>query len=154
MGLSWLRTRHGDRTVVRHGGNVSLLQMSEFITVPDDNLAVTVLTNSGGGGEGGRAVVQWCLEHAAEIQAMSRCTATTSRRPANTAARNGRNTFRTRSSEAGRSPVGDRCGRPRSTFACYASRTGKAVSAAASRGWRGTNQGRGWVRSLAIGCPR
>jgi CubicO group peptidase (beta-lactamase class C family) len=67
VGLSWLRTRHGDRTVVRHGGNVSFLQVSEFITVPSENFAVTVLTNSGGGGAVARAVVQWALENIAGV---------------------------------------------------------------------------------------
>lgn len=67
VGLSWLRTRHGDRTVVRHGGNVGFLQVSEFITVPDENFAITVLTNSGGGGAVGAAVVQWALKNIAGI---------------------------------------------------------------------------------------
>ncbi|MFD5091279.1 serine hydrolase domain-containing protein [Amycolatopsis thailandensis] len=63
VGLSWLRTRHGDARLVRHGGNVSNLQLSEFVTLPEEDFAVTVLTNSVGGGVLGPRVVDWCLEN-------------------------------------------------------------------------------------------
>ncbi|AHH97332.1 serine hydrolase domain-containing protein [Kutzneria albida] len=63
VGLSWLRTRHGDAELVRHGGNVSNLQVSEFVTLPSEEFAVTVLTNSAGGSELGPKVVDWCLEN-------------------------------------------------------------------------------------------
>ncbi len=63
VGLSWLRTRHGDARLVRHGGNVGNLQVSEFVTLPEEDFAVTVLTNSAGGGVLGPRVVDWCLEN-------------------------------------------------------------------------------------------
>ncbi|MEV0676484.1 serine hydrolase domain-containing protein [Actinosynnema sp. NPDC050436] len=63
VGLSWLRTRHGDAELVRHGGNVSNIQVSEFVTLPAERFAVTVLTNSAGGSALGPRVVDWCLEH-------------------------------------------------------------------------------------------
>ncbi|MEV6906673.1 serine hydrolase domain-containing protein [Amycolatopsis sp. NPDC051071] len=62
VGLSWLHTTHGPARLVRHGGNVSNLQLSEFVTLPEENFAVTVLTNSAAGAELGRKVVDWCLE--------------------------------------------------------------------------------------------
>ncbi|MGO1052861.1 serine hydrolase domain-containing protein [Crossiella sp. CA198] len=67
VGLSWLRMSHGDAEVVRHGGNVSNLQVSEFVTLPAHNLAVTVLANSGGGGELGPVIVDWCIENLAGL---------------------------------------------------------------------------------------
>lgn len=63
VGLSWLHTTHGAARLVRHGGNVSNLQLSEFVTLPEADFAVTVLTNSAGGAALGRNVVDWCLEH-------------------------------------------------------------------------------------------
>ncbi|EMD28525.1 serine hydrolase domain-containing protein [Amycolatopsis azurea] len=63
VGLSWLHTTHGAARLVRHGGNVSNLQLSEFVTLPEHDFAVTVLTNSAGGAALGRQVVDWCLEN-------------------------------------------------------------------------------------------
>ncbi len=63
VGLSWLRTSHGDARLVRHGGNVGNLQISEFVTLPSEDFAVTVLTNSAGGGALGPRLVDWCLEN-------------------------------------------------------------------------------------------
>ncbi|EME52879.1 serine hydrolase domain-containing protein [Amycolatopsis decaplanina] len=63
VGLSWLHTTHGTARLVRHGGNVSNLQLSEFVTVPEADFAVTVLTNSAGGSALGAKIVDWCLEH-------------------------------------------------------------------------------------------
>lgn len=71
VGLSWLRTRHGDTQIVRHGGNVSFLQVSEFVTVPSEDFAVTVLTNSGGGATLGRTLVEWCVENIAGLPALA-----------------------------------------------------------------------------------
>ncbi|WP_037367294.1 serine hydrolase domain-containing protein [Amycolatopsis orientalis] len=67
VGLSWLRLRHGDAQLVRHGGNVSNLQLSEFVMAPSEDFAVTVLTNSAGGGALGPRVVDWCLENVAGL---------------------------------------------------------------------------------------
>ncbi|MFC3450893.1 serine hydrolase domain-containing protein [Amycolatopsis speibonae] len=63
VGLSWLHTTHGAARLVRHGGNVSNLQLSEFVTLPEEDFAVTVLTNSAGGAALGAKVVDWCLEN-------------------------------------------------------------------------------------------
>ncbi|CCH29579.1 serine hydrolase domain-containing protein [Actinosynnema sp. NPDC047251] len=67
VGLSWLRTRHGAAQLVRHGGNVSNLQVSEFVTLPSERFAVTVLTNSAGGSGLRPRVVDWCLENLAGV---------------------------------------------------------------------------------------
>ncbi|MFD6701087.1 MULTISPECIES: serine hydrolase domain-containing protein [unclassified Microbacterium] len=61
IGLPWLLTHVGDARVVRHGGNISNLQLSEMVLLPDHDLAVTVLTN-GASGLGPR-IVSWCLEN-------------------------------------------------------------------------------------------
>ncbi|MCD2109293.1 serine hydrolase [Rhodococcus erythropolis] len=66
VGLGWLLTRYGTTQVVRHGGHVSNLQVSEFMTVPEKNFAVTVLTNALGGGIG-KKVVDWCMANLAEL---------------------------------------------------------------------------------------
>lgn len=70
VALSWLVTRRGDAQVVRHGGNVGNLQLSEFVTVPAENFAVTVLTNGVGGSELGPKVVDWCLENLVGLPAL------------------------------------------------------------------------------------
>ncbi|GAA4523413.1 serine hydrolase domain-containing protein [Amycolatopsis samaneae] len=70
VGLSWLRTRHGDTEVVRHGGNVGFLQVSEFVTLPGAGMAITVLTNSGGGAALGPRIVDWCVENLAGVPRM------------------------------------------------------------------------------------
>ncbi len=66
VGIGWLLTRYGTTQVVRHGGNVSNLQVSEFMTVPEKNFAVTVLTNALGGGIG-KKIVDWCMANLAEL---------------------------------------------------------------------------------------
>ncbi|MFJ4101545.1 serine hydrolase domain-containing protein [Amycolatopsis japonica] len=63
VGLSWLHTTHGEARLVRHGGNVSNLQLSDFVTLPEHDFAVTVLTNSAGGSALGAKIVDWCLEN-------------------------------------------------------------------------------------------
>lgn len=61
IGLPWLLSHVGDARVVRHGGNISNLQLSELVLLPDHDLAVTVLTN--GASAIGPLLVSWCLEH-------------------------------------------------------------------------------------------
>lgn len=61
IGLPWLLSRIGDARIVKHGGNISNIQLSEFVMAPDHDLAITVLTNAAGGL--GPRVVSWCLEH-------------------------------------------------------------------------------------------
>lgn len=63
IGHPWLLTHHGDARVVMHGGNISDIQISEFLLAPDHDLAITVLTNSGGGKALGSRIVDWCFEH-------------------------------------------------------------------------------------------
>ncbi|MFD8499076.1 serine hydrolase domain-containing protein [Amycolatopsis sp. NPDC059657] len=69
VALSWLLTRYGGADLVQHGGNVSNLQLSQFVTVPAENFAVTVLTNGVGGGALGQKVVDWCLENVVGLTA-------------------------------------------------------------------------------------
>lgn len=62
VGLSWMiRDVDGVRTV-NHGGNVSNLQISSFVMVPERRFAATVLTNSGSGGALAAEVERWILE--------------------------------------------------------------------------------------------
>ncbi|MFK3678523.1 serine hydrolase domain-containing protein [Microbacterium sp. NPDC090218] len=59
IGLPWLLARHGSARVVMHGGNISDTQLSEFVLAPDEDLAITVLTNSGSGKALGAKIVDW-----------------------------------------------------------------------------------------------
>lgn len=68
IGLPWLLTRHGSARVVMHGGNIADTQLSEFVLAPDDDLAVTVLTNSGSGKALGTKIVDWCFAHLRGIE--------------------------------------------------------------------------------------
>lgn len=62
VGISWMiRDVNGVRTVA-HGGNISNLQLSTFLMVPERGFALTVLTNSGTGAALGGAVESWVLE--------------------------------------------------------------------------------------------
>lgn len=78
IGLPWLLTRHGSARVVMHGGNIADTQLSEFVLAPDEDLAVTVLTNSGSGKALGTKVVDWCF---ANLRGIERTTETTRLRP-------------------------------------------------------------------------
>ena len=60
VGVSWLIGDIGVRTVA-HGGNVSNLQLSRFLMVPERDFAVTVLTNSGNGRLLGDELERWAL---------------------------------------------------------------------------------------------
>jgi CubicO group peptidase (beta-lactamase class C family) len=62
VGLSWMiRDIAGVRTV-NHGGNVSNLQLSTFMMIPERGFALTVLTNSGSGAALGAEIERWVLE--------------------------------------------------------------------------------------------
>ncbi|MCU1600098.1 MAG: serine hydrolase, partial [Frankiales bacterium] len=61
-GVSWLLQQRGDLRLVTHGGNVNNLQVGTFVLVPDERLAVLVLSSSRGGHEAGRALVDAVLE--------------------------------------------------------------------------------------------
>ncbi|QYM63312.1 serine hydrolase [Microbacterium sp. Se5.02b] len=62
IGFPWLLSRHGSARVVMHGGNIADTQLSEFVLAPDEDLAITVLTNSGSGKALGGKVIDWCFE--------------------------------------------------------------------------------------------
>lgn len=63
VGLSWLlRDRDGLR-MVTHGGNCSNLYVSGFSLAPDEQFAVTVLTNARGGSALSASVTEWAVQH-------------------------------------------------------------------------------------------
>lgn len=62
VGVSWLLQQRGDIRLVTHGGNVNNLHIGTFVLAPDHGLAVLALTNSRGGHEVGRALVDLVLE--------------------------------------------------------------------------------------------
>lgn len=57
VGLSWLLQRRGEIDLVTHGGNVSNLQLGTFVLSPHQGAAVVALSNSRGGADAGRDVV-------------------------------------------------------------------------------------------------
>lgn len=63
VGINWLLRRRAGRQLVAHGGNVSYLQLSAFAMVPDEEFAVTTLTNARGGEQLGIRVLDWALQH-------------------------------------------------------------------------------------------
>ncbi|MFF3029272.1 serine hydrolase domain-containing protein [Microbacterium sp. NPDC057944] len=63
IGFPWLLSHHGSARLVMHGGNIADTQLSEFVMAPDQDLAITVLTNSGAGKALGTRVIDWCFEH-------------------------------------------------------------------------------------------
>jgi CubicO group peptidase (beta-lactamase class C family) len=67
VGLTWLHTRHGRATLTRHDGNVSGVQISELVMLPERRFAVTVLSNGPGGGQLVPRIVDFCLERFAGL---------------------------------------------------------------------------------------
>ena len=63
IGFPWLLTHRGDTRIVMHGGNIYDIQLSEFLLAPEQDLAITVLTNSGSGKALGTSLIDWCFEH-------------------------------------------------------------------------------------------
>ncbi|MFF0578287.1 serine hydrolase domain-containing protein [Streptosporangium saharense] len=63
IGLPWLLEERAGLRLVTHGGNISNLQLSTFVMVPERGFAVTTLTNSAPGKALGALVTDWCLEH-------------------------------------------------------------------------------------------
>ena len=63
VGLSWLLRERGGLRMVTHGGNCSNLFLSGFALAPDEGFAVTVLTNSRGGGALSASVTEWAVQH-------------------------------------------------------------------------------------------
>ncbi|MDP9101535.1 MAG: serine hydrolase [Actinomycetota bacterium] len=62
IGLSWLLNDRGGLRTVAHGGNNSNLFVSSFTLAPDEGFAITVLTNSRGGGSLGATLSEWAFE--------------------------------------------------------------------------------------------
>lgn len=71
VGINWLLRRRGEKTLVTHGGNVSYQHVSAFVMIPEDEFAVTVLTNSRGGEDLSRELVDWALTHVLGVPAGS-----------------------------------------------------------------------------------
>jgi hypothetical protein len=61
-GISWLLRDLGGTRLVEHGGNVSNLQLSTFMLVPQHGFAMTVLTNAGNGRLLGAELERWALQ--------------------------------------------------------------------------------------------
>jgi CubicO group peptidase (beta-lactamase class C family) len=61
VGIAWLLKDVDGVRLVQHGGTTNG-QLSALVTVPERDFAVTVLTNSGTGGQLHRDVVRWALE--------------------------------------------------------------------------------------------
>jgi CubicO group peptidase (beta-lactamase class C family) len=64
VGISWLLRDYGEVRLVEHGGNLANIQLSTFTLVPSMDLAVTTLTNSVGGREVGRRLLEYVLDRA------------------------------------------------------------------------------------------
>lgn len=62
VGVSWLLQQRGDIRLATHGGNVNNLHIGTFVLAPDHGLAVLALSNSRGGHEAGRDLVDLVLE--------------------------------------------------------------------------------------------
>lgn len=60
VGVSWLLEDVGPVRLVKHGGSING-HMSEFVLVPAEDFAITVLTNGSRGHELGDVVVDWAL---------------------------------------------------------------------------------------------
>lgn len=60
VGISWLIKRHGDLTLVGHGGTTPG-QLSAFQMVPERAFAVAINTNSTSGGQLHREILRWAL---------------------------------------------------------------------------------------------
>jgi len=61
VGISWLLQQRGGVRLVTHGGNLNNLHLGTFVLAPDHGLAVLALSNSRGGSEAGRALVDLVL---------------------------------------------------------------------------------------------
>jgi CubicO group peptidase (beta-lactamase class C family) len=62
VGVSWLIRNYGAKKTVGHGGTTNG-QLSAFQMVPDEDFAITVLTNSNSGGTLHGNIVKWALEN-------------------------------------------------------------------------------------------
>lgn len=62
MGISWMINTVDGVKFARHGGTTTG-QLSAFVMAPDEDFAVTVLTNSTAGRIVNREVVAWTIEH-------------------------------------------------------------------------------------------
>lgn len=62
VGVSWLIRHYGDKKTVGHGGTTNG-QLSAFQMVPEEDFAITVLTNSNSGGTLHGNIVKWALQN-------------------------------------------------------------------------------------------
>jgi CubicO group peptidase (beta-lactamase class C family) len=62
VGISWLIRNYGDKKTVGHGGTTNG-QLSAFQMVPEEDFAITVLTNSTSGGVLHGIIVKWALQN-------------------------------------------------------------------------------------------
>lgn len=60
VGVTWLLEKVGKARIVKHGGSING-HMSEFLMVPAEKFAITILTNGSRGHELGTAVMDWAL---------------------------------------------------------------------------------------------
>jgi hypothetical protein len=67
VGLPWLIEDIGGVRTVGHSGGMNG-QMSAFTMVPEQEFAITVMTNADTGGVLGKGIVMWTLEHVLGIK--------------------------------------------------------------------------------------
>ncbi|MBN9608471.1 MAG: hypothetical protein BGO26_19460 [Actinobacteria bacterium 69-20] len=63
VGINWFLRERAGYLLVAHGGNVSYQHLSAFAMVPDEEFAVTTLTNARPGEQLGRLVLDWAMHH-------------------------------------------------------------------------------------------
>jgi CubicO group peptidase (beta-lactamase class C family) len=61
-GIGWTLGEIGGHRVLFHGGGTNG-HITQMMAVPDKNFAISVLTNSGKGGEAINPIIDWALEH-------------------------------------------------------------------------------------------
>jgi CubicO group peptidase (beta-lactamase class C family) len=62
VGINWLLRERAGYHLVAHGGNVSYQQLSAFAMVPDEEFAVTTLTNARPGEQLGQRILDWAMQ--------------------------------------------------------------------------------------------
>jgi CubicO group peptidase (beta-lactamase class C family) len=67
VGVTWLLEKVGRSRIVKHGGSING-HMSEFLMVPSEKFAITVLTNGSRGHELGTVVLDWALEEVVGVR--------------------------------------------------------------------------------------
>ncbi|HEX5167238.1 MAG TPA: serine hydrolase domain-containing protein [Thermomicrobiales bacterium] len=62
VGVTWMLRNIGDVRIITHSGGTNG-QISLFLTVPERNFAMVILTNNGSGGQLTQQVMKWALKH-------------------------------------------------------------------------------------------